>query len=437
MRKNTSGAGARAAGESADARRPQAPAAEGAGALWRSRDFLLLWAGQAVSSIGSQISAFALPLLVLALTNSPAQAGLLTALQRAPYLLFSLPVGVLIDRWNRKRVMLLADGLRFLVYALVPAAFFFAHLTLPLLAVVALLSGAAYVFFDLADGSAFPRIVTPAQLSNASALMEGTLSAADLMGPGIGGFIVGLARTVVSGAALAYLADSISYLASVFGLLWIRTPFQASREGQAKESLRAEMTAGLRFLLAHARLRILALLSMSINLLTNATTLAVIVLARSTLHINALTLGLIFAGGGIGGVLGAILMPWLSARAAIGQRLLLCMLLWAASAALLALAWSPLLLVAGWGLLTLMSPIYFATSYAYRVSMVDDALQGRVNSVYRMMAQIGVAFGPALGGALLAIISPRLELGIIVIGFGLCAALIGLTGLRAVGKREA
>jgi len=404
------------------------------GALWRNRDFLLLWAGQAISSIGTQISSFALPLLVLALTNSPAQAGLLTALQRTPYLLFSLPVGVLIDRWNRKRVMLLADGLRCAVYALVPTAFLLGHLTLPLLAAVALLSGAAYVFFDLADNSSFPRIVTPAQLPNAAALMEGTLSAAGLMGPGIGGFMVGLANTVISGAALAYLADSLSYLASVLGLLWIRTPFQASRAGQAKESLRAQVVVGLRFLLTHPRLRLLALLTMSITLLTNATTLAVIVLARSTLQINALTLGLIFAGGGLGGVLGAILMPWLSARATIGWRLLGCALLWAASAGLLALAQSPLLLVAGWAILTTMNPIYFATSYAYRVSLVDDALQGRVNSVYRLMAQVGLALGPALGGALLVISSARTELWLIAIGFGLCVALIGLTGLRAVGQ---
>jgi MFS family permease len=404
------------------------------GALWRSRDFLLLWAGQAISSVGTQISGFALPLLVLALTNSPAQAGLLTALQRTPYLLFSLPVGVLIDRWNRRRVMLLANALRCAVYALVPAALLLDHLTLPLLAVVAVLSGAAYVFFDLADNSAFPRIVTPAQLPNAAALMEGTLSATDLLGPGIGGFIVGLARTVVSGAALAYLADSISYLASVLGLLWIRTPFQASRAGQAKVSLRAEVMAGLRFLLAHPRLRVLALLTMGIYLLSSATTLAVIVLARSTLQINALTLGLIFAGGGLGGVLGAILMPWLSARATIGWRLLGCALLWAASAALLALAQSPLLLVAGWAILTMMSPIYFATSYAYRVSLVDDALQGRVNSVYRLMSQAGLALGPGLGGALLVISSARTELWLIAIGFGLCVALIGLTGLRAVGQ---
>lgn len=74
--------------------------------LWRNADFLLLWSGQAVSALGSSVSRLALPLLTLALTHSPAQAGFIAALQSLPYLLFSLPAGALIDRWDRKRVMI-------------------------------------------------------------------------------------------------------------------------------------------------------------------------------------------------------------------------------------------------------------------------------------------------------------------------------------------
>jgi MFS family permease len=84
--------------------------------LWRNRDFLLIWSGQALSLLGTQVSTFALPLLVLALTRSPFQAGLVSTVQRLPYLLLSLPIGAFIDRWNRKSVMLLADSARFLIY---------------------------------------------------------------------------------------------------------------------------------------------------------------------------------------------------------------------------------------------------------------------------------------------------------------------------------
>ncbi len=75
--------------------------------LWRNRDYMLLWSGQLVSSVGGQVSQLAFPLLILALTHSPAQAGLAGALRALPYLIFSLPAGALIDRWDRKRVMIL------------------------------------------------------------------------------------------------------------------------------------------------------------------------------------------------------------------------------------------------------------------------------------------------------------------------------------------
>ena len=91
--------------------------------LWRNGDFLLLWSGQAVSAVGTNISALALPLLVLALTRSPAQAGLIAAVQMLPYVILSLPAGAIIDRWNRKVVMLWCDGARGLACLSLPLAF--------------------------------------------------------------------------------------------------------------------------------------------------------------------------------------------------------------------------------------------------------------------------------------------------------------------------
>ena len=109
--------------------------------LWRNRDFLLLWNGQTISTLGTNISTLALPLLVLALTHSPAQAGLLTATRLLPYLLFSLPAGALLDRWDRKEVMIRCDLIRWLALGSVPLAFALGHLTLVHLYVVAFLEG--------------------------------------------------------------------------------------------------------------------------------------------------------------------------------------------------------------------------------------------------------------------------------------------------------
>src|SRR3954470_4880589 len=89
--------------------------------LWRNRDFLALWGGQIVSSLGSRTSATALPLLVLAVTGSPADAGLVGAAGAVPYLI-SLPAGTWVDRWNRRRILLVSEGAAGLALAGIPLA---------------------------------------------------------------------------------------------------------------------------------------------------------------------------------------------------------------------------------------------------------------------------------------------------------------------------
>src|ERR1700694_5205805 len=115
--------------------------------LWRNRDYMLLWSGQMVSSIGTRVSMLAFPLLVLAITHSPAQAGLIAALRGLPYALFILPAGALIDRWDRKRVMILSDTGRALALGSIPVAIVLGHLTIIQLAIVSLVEGTLVSFF--------------------------------------------------------------------------------------------------------------------------------------------------------------------------------------------------------------------------------------------------------------------------------------------------
>src|SRR6202165_6333045 len=115
--------------------------------LWRNRDYMLLWSGQIVSSVGTRVSQLAFPLLVLALTHSPAQAGLIAALRGLPYALFILPAGALIDRWDRKRVMILSDTGRALALGSIPVAIVLGHLTIIQLAIVSLVEGTLVSFF--------------------------------------------------------------------------------------------------------------------------------------------------------------------------------------------------------------------------------------------------------------------------------------------------
>jgi MFS family permease len=174
-------------------------------ALWRNRDLLLLWSGQAVSTAGTEASLLAFPLLMLALTHAPAQAGLLASVRVVPYLVFSLPAGALIDRWDRKRVMLLCDGGRALALGSVVLALIGGHLTTVHLYLVSLLEGTLFTFFTLAQAACLPRVVAKEQLPAANAGNLAIESTAGLIGPSLGGLFYSL------GAGLPFLADAVSY----------------------------------------------------------------------------------------------------------------------------------------------------------------------------------------------------------------------------------
>ncbi len=126
-------------------------------------DFILLRSGQAISVLGSRISLIAFPLLVLSLTGSPGQAGIVGFLNTLPQLLFNLPAGVYVDRWNRKRVMIVCDIGRGIAMGSIPVALALGHLSIAQLYAVAFCEGSFAVFFNLAEGAAVPRVVAKEQ----------------------------------------------------------------------------------------------------------------------------------------------------------------------------------------------------------------------------------------------------------------------------------
>jgi MFS family permease len=399
-------------------------------ALWCNGDFLLLWSGQAVSTLGSTISTLALPLLVLTLTHSAAQAGFIAAAQAIPYIILGLPAGALIDRWDRKAVMIRCDVARALALGSVPLTATWGRLTTAQLYVVALVTGTALVFFNIAQTAALTRVVSGEQLPRATALDRTADSVAALIGPGVGGFLISLARSTLAGAALAFLVDGISYLASACSLLLIRLPFQAQRAPVVERALRAEIAEGLDFLWTHRRIRALAMVSMTATLFFSPLSLAVIVLAQQRLHADARTIGAIFSIGSIGAVLGAVLAPSLKAHFRVGTIVIGVIVVQALAIGLLAVATSPLLLIAGWAVISLADPIYSVTVLSYRLTLIPDALQGRVTGVFRLLNNGGRPLGLAVGGLLLAALGPRPVLWIMAAGGMLIAVVVSRTELR-------
>ncbi len=187
--------------------------------LWRQRNFLLLWCGQSISQVGSQVTIWALPLTaVLVLRASPMQTGFLTAASIAPYVLAGLLAGAWVDRVRRRPLMIAADVGRALLLLSIPLAAWSARLTLPQLYGVAVGTGLCAIVFDVAYGAFLPSVVARERLLEANGQLEASNAVARIAGPGLAGVLVQL----LSGPS-ALLLDALSFVVSFGSLLLVRT----------------------------------------------------------------------------------------------------------------------------------------------------------------------------------------------------------------------
>ncbi len=398
--------------------------------LWRNRDFLLLWSGQGVSVLGTKVSSLALPLLVLETTHSAAQAGLITSARMIPYLVFGLPAGALMDRWNRKTTMIVCDVARGVALGSVPLAWAFGHLSLLLLTLVALIQGTAFVFFNVAEMASLPNVVAPEDLPQATALDSAAGSVGALIGPGIAGVVISAARNTTAGAVLAYLVDALTYLLSLVTLGFIRVPFQHDHNDGKEHALSRDVKEGLRFLWGDRNLRTLALASWALSFLYAPVSLAMIVLARDQLHASTRIIGLIFSLSAVGGLLGAWIAPHVKKRLPFGAVIIGTIALQALVTPLVGMATSASMMICGWAIAFMLDPIFSMASASYRFAVTPDEMRGRVHSIYRLGGYGAEPFGTALGGLLLGVLGARTEILLAAIGVGLCAVAVCLTQIR-------
>ena len=362
--------------------------------LWRNRDYLWLWSGQVISTLGSAASTIIYPLLILALTDSPQAAGFAGALRALPYLVLSLPGGALIDRWDRKAVMIRCDIGRALAVASIPVAIAFDALTVAQIYAVTLVEGSLFVFFNLAEVAALPRVVPAHQLPQAAAQNDAGFGIAHIVGPPMGTVLY-----QAFGRAVPFLADALTYCLSVLSLLRVKAPFRTEQAPQ-RHNLWREVAEGLRWLWANPLIRYMAILTGGLNVINAATPLILIVLAKESGASDA-EIGLVFSLSGAGAILGSLVGGRVARRFSFGQVIIGCI----ASAALLfpfyALATSFVWLGVVMGAYYFASPIYNVVQFSYRISLIPDRLQGRVNSVFRLLAFGLMPIGAALSGAAL------------------------------------
>jgi MFS family permease len=394
---------------------PAVPTGTGQGSLWRNRDYMLLWSGQVISTLGSTASGIVFPLLILAITNSPAAAGIAGALQTVPYLLFSLPAGALIDRWDRKRVMILCDTGRAINMASIPVAVALGALTIWQIYVVAFIEGTLFVFFNIAEVAALPRVVPKSQIPAATAQNQAAFGVAGIAGPSIGTFLYG-----TLGRMAPFLADAISYIVSVGSLYFIKTRFQTERPQPVEgRHLGREIMEGLRWLWRQPVVRFMAFDAGISNLVFSSIVLVLIVLARQMGSPDG-AIGAIFSVGSVGAILGSLAGGRLHSRFTFGQ-----IIVWTAWAQALlyplyAVAPNFLVLGAISAGIFLVVPIASVAILSYRASLIPDELQGRVNSAVRLIA---FGFQP-LGSILAGFLIERFGVMSAVATFSAC--LIGL-----------
>jgi MFS family permease len=361
--------------------------------LWRNRDYLLLWSGQALSDIGGAVSELAFPLLVLAVTHSPAQAGFVAALRALPATLFSLLAGVLVDRWDRKRVMLVCDAGRALSLASIPVAYALGHLTIWQLFMTAFLEGTLMMVFTLAKTAAVPQVVTRAQLTTAVAQEEFVEGTTALLGPSLSGVLYTL------GVMFPFLTDAISYLISIVTMVLIRTPLKLERTPTHRK-IWAEIGSGVLWVWHQPFLLTMTLLMGAGAFVFSGNALMIIILAQQQ-HASAVVIGLIFAVGGVGSILGSLLAPRLEHRLMVGQSILLTRWYFVLSWPLYALAPFPLVLGAlefGSGF---VDPIEDVPYFSHRLKLIPDELKGRVMSACRLVPGTMRPLGLALTGILI------------------------------------
>lgn len=359
--------------------------------LRRIRDFMFLWGGQVVSTLGSMTSQVIYPLLILALTDSPAAAGIAGALRFIPYLVFSLPVGALIDRWDRKRVMILSDIGRALAVASIPVAMFFDVLTLWQVYLVCLVEGSLFVFFNIAEVAALPRVVPRTQLPEATAYNEAGFGIAGIVGPPMGTVLY-----EALGRAVPFVGNAVSYVISFASLLAIKASFRAEA-AVAKRDLGAEIAEGLRWLWSKPLIRFMAFVTGGINLVNAAMPLVMIVLAKE-LGAGDAEIGVIFSIAGVGGIAGSLVGGRIQRRFTFGQ--VIVGTIWIAAAAFLLFVVAPGFFWIGLiaGVYSFVGPVYNVVQFSYRVALIPDALQGRVNSTFRLLAFGFMPIGASLSG---------------------------------------
>ncbi len=399
--------------------------------LWRHADFRRLWAGQTVSLAGSQITALALPVAAaLALHANVLQMGLLTVAGSLPTLLFGLVVGVGVDRFRRRPLLIGADIGRAVLLASIPLAALFGRLSMEQLYVVTFLAGSLTLLFNVAHLSLLPSLVRPDQFIEGNSKLELSRSGAVIVGPSVAGLLI-----QVMTAPFAIALDALSFLGSAAFLARIHTKEPTPIAPTKKGSVWADLSAGIQIIVRQPILRSFLASLAAFNFFSYMIRALYVLYVLRALGVSPGLLGVIYAAGSAGFPIGALLAGPLARRLGAGPAIILGAGLSNLAYLLILLAHGSLVfivsaLIAAQFLVALPSAVTAINQVSIRQALTPNDARGRVNGASLFLASGGGAVGALVGGALGQAIGLESTLIVAIVGIQLGTIILLLSPVR-------
>ena len=405
--------------------------------LWRHPDFLKLWAAQTTSVFGSQISVLAIPLVAaVTLESSAADMGILAALSTVPYLLLALVAGVWVDRLRRRPILVAADLGRAFLLLLVPAAALLDVLRIEMLYAIAFLVGLLSLFFDVAYQSFLPSLIGRDRLTEGNSKLQVSQSTALVAGPGLAGVLVQIVA-----APAAILVDAFSFLISAYFLGLIRASESRPLPQPERRGMLGEIAEGIRAIRNHSVLRALTVVTGTWNLFANMLTAMFVLYLVRDLAIGPGLLGVIFAGSGVGFLLGAVLANRTAEHFSIGTIIIGAAVIGSLATVAIPLASGPTWLVVSIltaaGVVRGLALMHFDINVlTMRQTLTPDHLLGRVTATTRLAVRGVAPIGALIGGVLGELIGLRATLLVAAVGRLLSILWLWYSPLNTITQRH-
>ena len=385
--------------------------------LSRNRNYRLLWGSQALSGFGGHAGAIAFPLVILAITASPATVGLVLGTGAAASLLVGLPAGALVDRWNRKTIMFCSEATGVLTSLSLAIALWYGVANVIHMVLVAIIAGVCAGISGPAEEACLPNLVPEEQVPTAVSMNAARSSLAALSGTAAGGFLLAIGRFV------PFAVDALTGLVASLGLLFLRIPpRQVQPEALTLRRLGHEMASGLRWMWRHRSVRTIGLFAVGLNMFFAAYLIIIIVMLKGR-GVSSGEIGIMTAMMGLGGILGALVAPYLYRR--LSPYVSIIAVFWTLTlvAPLAIFIHNGYLMGLLFAAMTFLSPTANTTISTYQLLLTPDELRGRMSSVMGVLIGSAAVVGPAAGGFLMEAISDSKAVLLCAAGIGIVTTL--------------